>query len=326
MDAPVQRESSNSKPQTWTTRGLIRWIDGHLAGKGIDSPRVCAEMLVGHVLGVDRMRLYMEADRPAAPAELERLRALVARAAKHEPVQYLVGEAWFWSKQFLVGPATLIPRPATEHLVEECVRAARQAATDGISPVRILEIGTGTGCITTCVASALRGQRRGVDPGEVAPVAIEMLCVATDIVPGALELAHRNSAKHQVADAIDFRLGSLWAPLSDSERNTFHVIVSNPPYVRDDEWLEMAANVREHEPRTALAGGVTGMDVLAPLISNAHEWLAPGGRLVVEIGHRQYDHVLAAASANSALHGVEIRKDFEGFWRMLVATRLDPAS
>ena len=105
------------------------------------------------------------------------------------------------------------------------------------------------------------------------------------------------------------------------ERGTFHVLASNPPYVRDDEWDEMEPNVRDHEPRSALAGGSSGMDVLAPLIAGAHEWLAPGGTLLCEIGHRQREDALAAANANRGLCAAEVRKHFEGFWRLLVARR-----
>lgn len=321
MSTSSEHESANTQVDVWTSRRLIRWIDSHLTAKGIDAPRVCAEMLVGHVVGAERMQLYMEADRPASATELERLRALVVRASRHEPVQYLVGEAWFWSKRFAVGPATLIPRPATEHLVEEAVLAARNAAANGARPVRMLEIGTGTGCISTCVAAALRGQRRGTEPTDPPVLPIEIQIVATDLVPAALELARANAAAHGATDAIDFRVGSIYEPLTAAEQGTFHVLVSNPPYVRDDEWQEMNANVRDHEPRTALAGGVAGMDVLAPLIAGAHNWLVPGGRLVVEIGHRQHDDVLAAATANSHLGDLKMQKDFEGFWRMLVATR-----
>jgi release factor glutamine methyltransferase len=321
MAASTEHGSAGNAAEAWTTRRLIRWIDGHLGTKGVDSPRVCAEMLVGHVLRAERMRLYMEADRPASKEELERLRALVVRASRHEPVQYLVGESWFWSKRFAVGPATLIPRPATEHLVEEAVSACRSAAQAGATPVRMLEIGTGTGCIATCVAAALRGQRRGADPAEPGPPPLDVAIVATDIVPAALELARSNAAEHRVAPFIDLREGSIYAPLRPEERGSFHVVASNPPYVRDDEWNEMEPNVRDHEPRTALAGGPQGMDVLAPLIAEAHEWLAPGGTLLCEIGHRQREDALAAANANRGLCSAEVRKDFEGFWRLLVAKR-----
>jgi release factor glutamine methyltransferase len=321
MNTAARSQPAGPGGETWTTRRLVRWIDGHLSAKGVDSPRVCAEMLLSHVLGCERMRLYMDADRPASAEELDRLRALVVRAARHEPVQYLVGEAWFWSKRFVVGPATLIPRPATEHLVEEAVAAMRAAGAAGASPVRMLEIGTGTGCIATCVAAALRGQRRGADPAEPGPPPVDVRVVATDIVPGALELARTNAAAHRVGEFIDLREGSVFVPMRTEERGTFHVLASNPPYVRDDEWDEMEPNVRDHEPRSALAGGSAGMDVLAPLIAGAHEWLAPGGTLLCEIGHRQREDALAAANANRGLCAAEVRKDFEGFWRLLVARR-----
>jgi release factor glutamine methyltransferase len=321
MESATRRDSPQNAGEAWTTRRLVRWMDGHLAQKGIDSPRVCAEMLLAHVLGCERMRLYMDADRPASADELDRLRALVVRAGRHEPVQYLVGEAWFWSKRFAVGPATLIPRPATEHLVEEAVGALRAAAAAGASPVRMLEIGTGTGCVAACVAAALRGQRRGVDPSEPGPAPVDVRIVASDLVPAALGLARANLDAHRVLDAVDLRAGDLYAPLRADERGSFHVLASNPPYVRDDEWAEMAANVRDHEPRSALAGGADGMDVIRPLVAAAHGWLVPGGVLAVEVGHRQRDDALAAARANPALEGAEVRKDFEGFWRLLVARR-----
>ncbi|MFO0962336.1 MAG: peptide chain release factor N(5)-glutamine methyltransferase [Phycisphaerales bacterium] len=321
MGATADSEASRS--ETWTTRRLLRWIDGHLASKGVESPRVCAEMLLSHVLGCERLRLYMDADRPASPDELERLRALVVRAGRHEPVQYLVGEAWFWSKRFAVGPATLIPRPATEHLVEECIAIGRAAgAARGGEPVRILEIGTGTGCIAVCVACGLAGQSpRGAEAGSAprAP-AVAATIVATDLVPGALELAQANARSHGVAGTIDWRAGSLYAPLQAAEQGSFDLIVSNPPYVADEEWSELAPNVRDFEPRTALAGGPGGLDTLRPLLEQAPRWLRPGGRLVVEIGHRQRDAVLALAAANPRLQGAEVRPDFEGFWRMFVAT------
>ena len=230
MAGVSQHGSAEKASEAWTTRRLIRWIDGHLGSKGIDSPRVCAEMLVGSVIGADRMRLYMEADRPASQEELDH-----QRAARHEPVQYLVGEAWFWSKRFAVGPATLIPRPATEHLVEEAVAALRAGAATGASPVRMLEVGTGTGCIASCVAAALRGQRRGGEPG-AAPPPVGVRIVATDLVPAALDLARANAEAHGVAGFMEFRAGDLYAPLHADERGGFHVLASNPPYVRDDEW------------------------------------------------------------------------------------------
>ena len=132
MDTAARSHPAGPGGETWTTRRLVRWIDGHLSSKGVDSPRVCAEMLIGHVLGCERMRLYMEADRPASPDELDRLRALVVRAARHEPVQYLVGEAWFWSKRFAVGPSTLIPRRLVPYCHSKDTGPALSRASKGV--------------------------------------------------------------------------------------------------------------------------------------------------------------------------------------------------
>ncbi len=314
-------------------------MEGFLHSKGVDSPRVCAQLLLTHVLQCDRTRLYMEMDRPAGRAELDALRALVQRAGRHEPVQYLVGEAWFWSKRFAVGRSTLIPRPCTEHLVEHVVKevqrvvAARleQASTGVNAPpdahavrspaVRILEIGTGTGCISVCVASALRhGQRRGADPEAVAAPSVEI--VATDLVPAALDLARVNARTHGVDSQIEFRSGDLYSALEGMHaQGSFDVLVSNPPYVADDEWDALEPNVREYEPRTALAGGARGMDIMTPLLAHAHTWLRPGGFLAVEMGHNQQDIVLAAAQDNPCFEDATAHKDFEDFWRILTARR-----
>ena len=333
MEALFSRmNESTPQPKTaeaaWTTRKLLQWIESHLAAKGVDSPRVCAQMLVCHVLACERMRLYMEADRPASPDELERLRALVKRAAQHEPVQYLVGQAWFWSRAFAVGPSTLIPRPCTEHLVEQAVAAARAAAdaqhaAGRARAARVLEIGTGTGCVAICTAAALRGQKRGAEPGTQAPP-VGVHVVATDVVPAALELAQANARTHQVEACITWLAGSLYQPLvaAGVEQGSFDVLVSNPPYVSAKEYEELPQNVRGFEPRSALWGGADGMDVVRPLVASAHLWLKPGGLLAVEVGHHQHDLALAAARANTQLAEAQMHQDYEGFWRVLTARRV----
>lgn len=323
---PISEGARTGSADAWTTRRLLKWIEEHLTAKGVDSPRVCAQMLVSHVLHCDRMRLYMEADRPASQDELTSLRALVARAAKHEPVQYVVGEAWFWSKRFKVNPSTLIPRACTEHLVEHVVAEVRRLAaehvvTGAVRPIRVLEIGTGTGCVSICVAAALQGQRKGAEAGESPTMPrVDVSIVATDIVPQALELARENAAAHGVQERIEFLLDNLYAPLQGRGwERTFDVLVSNPPYVSDGEWKDLAANVREFEPRSALAGGAQGMDVVQPLLDGAQHWLQSGGLLAVEFGHHQHDLVLAAARSNAQLRDAQTHKDFEDFWRTLTA-------
>src|SRR5688572_26188565 len=168
------RQGDHSRSQEknqWTSRSLLKWMGEHFAAKDIDSPRVVAEMLLSHVLGCERMRLYMEVDRPASTAELTQLRELTARAAKHEPAQYLVGEAWFFGRQFTVDRSTLIPRPCTETLVEHAIQWHR-LNPGHVNPL-IADIGTGTGCIAISLAAQIPSAR----------------VIATDVIPEALELA-----------------------------------------------------------------------------------------------------------------------------------------
>jgi release factor glutamine methyltransferase len=314
---------------TWTTRRLLGWMTEHFQAKQIDSPRVVTEMLISHVLGCERMRLYMEVDRPSSPAELKMLRDLVARAAKHEPVQYLVGHAWFFGKQFEVNRSTLIPRPCTETIVEHVIQWLRLSPGHA-NPV-IADIGTGTGCIAISLALQLKDAR----------------IIATDVVPGALELAKRNAEKLGVADRIDFRQGSLLEPLkvlsteygvlnnvSHSKLSTqnsvlstalpgvrFNAICSNPPYISDAEWADVPANVKEYEPASALRGGKDGLDFIRPLIAEASGLLTDGGRLLIEIADSQRDAALELARANPLLTNSDVLKDHEGLWRVLAAER-----
>lgn len=275
----------------------------------IDSPRVVAEMLLAHVIGCERMRLYMEVDRPASPEELAELRALVARAAKHEPVQYITGHVWFFGREFEVGRATLIPRPSTETLIEQVLQWCRVSARP--SPL-LADIGTGTGCIAITLAAQIKDAR----------------IVATDIVPEALELAKRNAERHGVADRIEFVLGLGTEALEGrtaAQRREFDAICSNPPYISDHEWeTEVDRNVKEFEQESALRAGPEGLDVIAPLIAGAVQHLAPGGQLFVEIGYKQRERVLELVSQAPEAWGLTdatVIKDHEGLWRVLIAAR-----
>jgi release factor glutamine methyltransferase len=291
--------------QQWTTRRLLEWMTSHFQARGIDSPRVVAEMLLSHVLGCERMRLYMESDRPATAVELATLRLLAARAAAHEPVQYLVGQTWFFSRAFEVDRSTLIPRPSTETLVEHVLHWLR--ATPGHADPLMADIGTGTGCIAISLAAQLPGAH----------------VIATDVEPGALELASRNAARHRVEDRIEFLPGALLEPLRHVPAIArFDVICSNPPYISDREWEAVAPNVREFEPAGALRGGADGLDVIRPLIAGSGQWLKPGGLLAVEIAHSQRDAALELARA-AGLVDPGVLKDHEGLWRVLLATRAE---
>jgi release factor glutamine methyltransferase len=299
----------------WTTRRLLPWITSFLTERSVDSPRVCAELLLGHVLGCERTRLYMEVDRPASPKELAQLRELVKRAGQQEPVQYLVGETWFHARPFFVDRSTLIPRPATETLVEHAVAWARA----GGATVRALDLCTGSGCVAVSVVAALVTPRRGTMEPPVAP--LDARVVATDLVPAAVDLAIRNAERHGVRDRIDLRVGDLFEPLLDDEAGTFELLLANPPYISDAELAACAPNVRDHEPPTALRGGPDGLRVVEPLVRGAARWLRPGGRLLVEIAASQGASARRLAESCDALRFVSVERDHEGLNRVLVADR-----
>jgi len=307
MSLHASRQMQSS--EIWTTKRLLKWMADHFRLKGIDSPRVVGEMLLSDVLRCERMRLYMESDRPASSAELAQLRELVARAAKHEPVQYLVGHGWFFGRQFAVNRSTLIPRPCTETLVEHVLHWHR--VHPGHAAPFIADVGTGTGCIAISLAAQIPEAR----------------VVATDVAPGALELARSNANTHNVLDRLEFRLGSGAAPISHESPvpgERFNVICSNPPYIPDHEWEQhVDRNVKDHEPASALRGGVDGLDVIRPLISGAAPLLKAGGLLAIEIADCQRDAVTELAGSTGQLTNISVLKDHEGLWRVLTAERCD---
>jgi release factor glutamine methyltransferase len=304
MSSAGQEIRGHRDAETWTTRKLLEWMTKHFAARDIDTPRVVAEMLLSHVIGCDRLRLYMEVDRPAQPLELSSLHDLVARAARHEPVQYLVGHAWFFGRQFAVDRSVFIPRPCTETLVEHVLRWLR-AAPGRARPV-ICDVGTGSGCIAVSLALDLADAH----------------VVATDVAEGTLALARANAARHGVADRIEFRAGPGLDPLrTEPGGPSYDCVCSNPPYVSDDEWPRVPPNVRDFEPARALRGGRDGLDAIRPIIAGAGELLRPGGRLALEIADDQRDAVLELAEATGQLGNPAVLKDHEGLWRVLVAER-----
>lgn len=289
---------------------------------GLDSPQLCAEMLVAHVLGCERLGLYTDPDRPASPLERQTLRDLTARALKDEPVQYLVGEAWFFSMPFAVDRRVLIPRPATATIVEEVLQHAR--ATPGFGGdggarfgdgVVIADVCTGSGCVGIALARHMPGAH----------------VVATDVSAAALEVARENAARHGVADRVDLVEGDLLAALAEHPaakgKGTLHYLVSNPPYIPDDEWESedeatgVQANVKAYEPEIALRGGPDGLRFVRPLLAEGPERVRPGGLVLVEVAASRAEEAAVIARANPKLEAVRVVKDFEGHPRTVVARR-----
>ena len=281
--------------------------------KGLDSPRLSAEMLLSHVIGCDRLKLYTDADRPAAPLERDKLRDLVTRALKHEPVQYLVGEKWFFGIPLFVDRRVLIPRPSTETIIEELLRHARSQPGFGGKTgegVKFADICTGSGCISVALLKNL-------------PKAVAL---ATDISEDALAVAKSNSERHKVADRLELLQGDLLDPLINHSAGAvgeLHYLVSNPPYIPDHEWPAVEPNVKDFEPHAALRAGPDGLQFLRPLAEHAPARLRPHGLLLLETA-ASTAKALADLLRTHALidpDTVRIAKDIEGLDRVVIAAR-----
>jgi release factor glutamine methyltransferase len=276
---------------------LLAWTTDYFTRKGIDSPRRSAEELMAHVLGVQRLKLYLDMDRPASELERAAMRSLVERAARHEPVDYLVGQAPFFAMAIKVSPAVLVPRPSTETVVEHVIQHVRR--TPGFASPLIADIGTGSGAIAVALARHIPSCR----------------VIATDVSPEALAIAMENAKAHGVTERIDFRQGDLLEPLA-GQRVRF--LVSNPPYISDEEWTDVEPNVKDYEPTLALRGGVDGLKFIRPLIAAAMSHLETPGQLVLEVAAAHKAAVLKLAEA-AQLHHARVLADHEGLPRVLVA-------
>jgi release factor glutamine methyltransferase len=254
-----------------------------LAQKGMESPRLETEVLLAHVLGCKRIDLYgLRHGEVASDDVRQRFRELIRRRLEGCPVAYLVGRKEFFSLEFEVTPAVLIPQPDTECLVLETLRLAR-----GLSEPHLLDLGTGSGNIAVSVAHQHKGAR----------------FTAVDLSAEALAVAARNAARHGVAGRIRFLHGDLFDPLRADE--SFDFVLSNPPYVAHEELAGLDREVRDHEPRLALDGGPGGFAVFDRLIDHARGHLKPAGHLLVEIGSAQER---AARDRIAALPGYDLDK------------------
>jgi len=295
--------------ETWTTRRLLGWMTEAFGERGLDSPRLMAELLVAHVIGCDRLRLYMDQDRPASGVERQVLRDLVKRALGHEPVQYLVGEAWFFGLGLHVDRRVLIPRGSSETIVDHVLHHAR--AVHGASAATgdhllIADVGTGSGNLAVALLKNLPGAR----------------VIATDVSPGALEVARRNAERHGVLDRIELLEGSLLEPLAGHPvaggRGSLDYLVSNPPYIPDDEWADVAPNVRDHEPEAALRGGPEGMDLVGPLIEGAPALVREGGLVLIEVASARAGTARDLMSDRPEIHRAHVLEDCDALPRIVV--------
>lgn len=277
------------KQETWTVLKVLEWTKGYLAEKGVENARLEAEWMLCAVLGLDRVGLYVNFDKPLSEAELALFRGMVARRARREPLQYILGTQEFMGLEFDVTPAVLIPRPDTAALVEEAVKRGAEVR-------RVLDIGVGSGCIAVSLARLLPGA--------------EVLGVERS--PEALAVAWRNAEKNGVT--VTLFEGSLFDPFPEER---FDLIVSNPPYIPTGDLETLQPEVRDFEPRGALDGGVDGLDFYRLIIPAAPDYLSPSGWLLFEAGIGQAEEILALFAQAGRFGELFTAKDAAGIDRVV---------
>jgi release factor glutamine methyltransferase len=262
---------------------------------GIESPRLDAELLLAHVLGCNRLKLYTEFERPLTEETLAILRPLLKRRAAREPIQYIIGNTDFMDFTLTTDRRALIPRPETEELVELIVETFR---TGSKTPASILDLGTGTGAIACALARQYPGSR----------------VTATDCSADALSLARENVQTLALQERVTLRQSHWFAAVE----GTFDLIVSNPPYLADAELSEVAPELLKHEPHGALSSGPTGMEAIEVLLREAPRFLTPAGTLFLETGSGQREAILQLASELGYGDRLQCRNDLNRRHRFVV--------
>ncbi len=275
----------------WTIQQLLNWITKHFTDKGLNAPRLSAELLLSHVLSMKRIELYTQFDKIIAKPQLDHLHDLIKRADEHEPVAYLIGRTEFYSLEINVSRDCLIPRSETELLVERAIEFMRKRS----GRQKVCDLCTGSGCIAVAIAK------------NFADVDI----IATDISSSALDIAAKNIEKYGLNNKVTLLCGDLFEPiLPQIDSAQFDVIVCNPPYVSTSEFDTLDKNVKDYEPKLALLAGADGLDIYRKIAGNAKKFLKPGGRLMLEIGYNQGQPVKELLEKAGGFTKITIEKDF----------------
>lgn len=290
--------------EVWTVRRLLEWTAGFFVRKEVESPRLAAEQLLSHVMGVPRIRLYTDYDRVLDDALLTRFRDLVKRAGEQEPIEYLTGVAHFFGLELAITRDVLIPRPDTETLVEHVLQTVRFEAD--LTAPRVLDLCTGSGCIALAIAARLASAT----------------VLAVDVSPAALAVARSNVEKLKLTERVTLAEGDLFEALREVvDAAPFDIITANPPYIRSELVPKLDRSVRDYEPHIALDGGRDGLDFHRRILAELPTRLTPGGRAFLEIAYDQGERALAAASAVGGLTGAKVLRDHGANDRVLTVTR-----
>ena len=281
----------------WRIIDLVQWTTEYFERHDIPTPRLDAELLLGHILQKSRLQLYLNFDMPVFPEGLSEFRELIKKRAAHAPVSYLTNHKEFMSLAFYVDQRVLTPRPETEILVETILDGQKERC-------RLIDIGTGSGAIAISLAV-------NCPDWEI---------VGTDLSADALEVARKNAVAHDCAERITFLQGNLFEPVKELENRPFDWIASNPPYVSAEDFPTLAPDVREHEPEIALIAESDGLSIIRHIIAEAPQFLNPQGKLILEIGYNQSRAVQDLIRSHSAYTVCRVIKDYSGMDRVVVVS------
>jgi release factor glutamine methyltransferase len=287
---------------SWTILETLRWTSAYFQEKGVSEPRASAEVLLAHALGLSRLDLYLHYDQPLSPEELANFKALVVRRRAGEPVAYITGHKEFWSLDFKVTPAVLIPRPETETLVEAVLSVFKTENRKLKTENWCLEVGVGSGAVVVALARELPETR----------------WVAVDLSQAALAVARDNARRHGVSDRIQFLQADLVTSFKPEPQ--FALLVANLPYVSRPEWEQLPRELH-FEPQEALMGGEDGLELIRPLAREAHHYLRPDGWLALEVGQGQAQKVEEMLRETGGYDRLEAVPDYHGIPRVMRARR-----
>jgi release factor glutamine methyltransferase len=284
--------SSTQKKEKWSLIELLNWTADYLIEKGFEDARLNAERLLAHALGMSRIELYTNFDRPLTPIEISAFKALLKRRLANEPLQYIIGETEFYSLPFKVTSAVLIPRPETELLVEQVIEHC-QAHYSNEEEIQILEIGAGSGCISISLAKNIN----------------YAVVTAVDISHEALKIAYGNAQSHEAE--VTFHECDALHPWAAEYINNFDIVVSNPPYVSFSEYKALPAEIKTYEPKVSLLGGNDGLDFYRKFSNILPTLLKPSAFVFFEIGERQAPSV-KNIYLDTGFSGLKIVDDLAG--------------
>ena len=275
--------NSTQQKSEWSTKRLLEWTTVHFSKAEVDQPRLCAELLLAHVLGCQRIDLYIKFDYCPNEKQLAEFRGLVQRCGAGEPAAYLTGKAHFYSLEFEVGPGCLIPRPETETLVAQAIDFCRHETHRPV--VEVLDLCTGSGCVAVSIAANV----------------VETEITAVDSSSAALEIARRNIQKHDLQGRITLLESDLFDRVNEGDKGVFDLMVANPPYISTTEYEKLSRSIRDYEPKDA--------------------FLADEGALMIEMAYDQAEAVVALFEQAGYLKDITTAQDNLGHRRVVRATR-----